>query len=67
MQARVLQGTASGVVPPAGGVQASRSHRTPSSGIYEEKEVLPMSAYEIVMVVIASVTLVLALIKHNDR
>ena len=63
----MLQSTASGVVPPTGGVQASQSHRTPSSGIYEEKEVLPMSAYEIVMVVLTSVTLVLALIKHNDR
>ena len=63
----MLQSTASGVDPPTGGVQASRSHRTPSSGIHDEKEVLPMSDYELLMIVFTVVGIIIAVSKSNDR
>ena len=44
--------------------KASRSHRTPSSGIYEEKEVLPMSDYELLMIVFTVVGIIIAVSKR---
>ena len=53
---------ASGVVPPTGGVQASRSHSRFNRHMLE-KEVLPMSDYKLLMVVLTVIGIIITAYK----